>query len=414
MPNVELTSSRLYTPLHSPTFSTSSRVFEGDGGPPSESRVLIVMTGGTICMTQSSSGLVPASNFLEAHLRPRVSFNSSGRPPEPPPSLTSFSPAGEPFFAPSLRTPLSAYNRHVLYTVHEFSPLLDSSSIASPGWTAIAHCIQHNYPHYDGFVICHGTDSLAYTSSALSFILSSLSKPIILTGSQAPFFQLNTDATSNLLGALLLAGHHPIPEVGLFFAGSLYRGNRATKVSATSFSAFASPNFPPLATVDATGTHIAWSSIRGRPAATADADAAPAPLEVHPTLDTGHVACLRLFPGITATLLDAVIRAKPVVGLVLETFGAGNAPGGADGEIVRVLADAVRRDVVIVNVTQCLTGSVNPTYAAGRMLAEVGVVMGGDMTCEAALSKVAWLLARAGSAEEVRREVGRNLRGEMS
>ena len=262
-------------------------------------------------MVPSSVGLVPSPDFLATHLRPRPSFNytSSNLPRSPP--LVSYTPDGVATTNPSLRTPLSSDNRHVLYTVHELSPLLDSSSIASPGWTKIANCIQHNYPHYDAFVVLHGTDSLAYTASALSFIFSNLSKPVILTGSQAPFSHLPTDATSNLLHSLLLAGHHAIPEVSLFFHHDLFRGNRSTKVSADAFSAFASPNFPALATVSATGVKIAWNLVRRAPPRLPDGSIPP--LHVRATLDTAHVACLRLFPGITAAMLDAVIRVRDAV-----------------------------------------------------------------------------------------------------
>ena len=149
----------------------------------------------------------------------------------------------------SLRTPLSTYSRHVRYTLYEFPTLLDSSSISSAGWTQIAQTIQNNYGLFDGFVILHGTDSLAYTSSALSFMCSHLGKPIILTGSQASIFALQSDAVDNLLGSLIIAGTFMIPEVCLFFHHNLYRGNRTTKVSATSFNAFASPNCEPLAKV---------------------------------------------------------------------------------------------------------------------------------------------------------------------
>ena len=363
-------------------------------------------------MVPSPAGLIPSDNFLATHLRPRPSFNyTSSNLPHPPP-LVSYSPEGASTTNPSLRTPLSSNNRHVLYTVHEFSPLLDSSSIASPGWTQIASCVQHNYSHYDAFVVLHGTDSLAYTASALSFIFYNLSKPVILTGSQAPFSHLPTDATSNLLHALLLAGHHPIPEVSLFFHYGLLRGNRSTKVSADAFSAFDSPNFPPLATVSASGVKIAWNLVRRAPSPLSDGSVPP--LQIQATLDTAHVACLRLFPGITAAMLDAVIRVPPIIGLVLETFGSGNAPAGDDNNIVKVLADAVKRDVVIVSVTQCLTGSVSALYKSGRLLLKAGVLMGGDLTTEAALSKLAFLLAEGRGAEEARKMMGQELRGEMS
>src|SRR5450432_3514939 len=185
----------------------------------------------------------------------------------------------------SLRTPPSTYSRHVRYTLYEFPTLLDSSSISSAGWTQIASVIQENYFLFDGFVVLHGTDSLAYTSSALSFMLSHLGKPIIFTGSQASIFALQSDAVDNLLGSLIIAGTFMIPEVCLFFHHALYRGNRTTKISASSFSGFSSPNCEPLATISASGTEVNWGLIR-RPTSIAK-------FSIQTNLDTAHVACLR-------------------------------------------------------------------------------------------------------------------------
>src|SRR5271169_3035370 len=221
---------------------------------------------------------------------------------------------------PSLRTPPSSYSRHIRYTLYEFPTLLDSSSISSAGWTQIADTIQQNYSLFDGFVVLHGTDSLAYTSSALSFMLSHLGKPIIFTGSQASIFALQSDAVDNLLGSLIIAGTFMIPEVCLFFHHKLYRGNRTTKVSASSFDAFASPNYEPLAKVSAMGAEVNWNLIR-RPRSIARFD-------IQTDLDTAHVACLRIFPGIKPEMIDNVLHVPGLRGLILETFGTGNAPNG--------------------------------------------------------------------------------------
>ncbi|KAF2403131.1 asparaginase-domain-containing protein [Trichodelitschia bisporula] len=368
-----------------------------------ESRVLIIITGGTICMQRSVDGYVPATNFLKFGLAPRPDFNDGSYPD---PLEVVLDNAGTRKAVQSLRTPASAYDRRVRYAVHEFETLLDSSSIDARGWDLIAETVARNYRLYDGFVVLHGTDSLAYTSSALSFMLRNLGKPVILTGSQAPMVELQNDATDNLLGALVVAGHFMLPEVCLFFNGTLFRGNRATKVSADSYAAFASPNFPPLATISSRKTQVQWHLIH-RPTSLAE-------FAVHTKLDTAHVACLRIFPGIKPEMVDAVLRLPDLKGLVLESFGAGNTPGGPDGALVRVLAEAVARGIVIVNITQCLAGSVSPLYAPATVLGRAGVVFGGDMTSEAALTKLSYLLSRDGSPEDVARDMGISIAGEVS
>jgi 60kDa lysophospholipase len=295
----------------------------------------------------------------------------------------------------------------VRYAVLEFEELLDSSSIDSRGWSQIAKTIDRNYILFDGFVVLHGTDSLAYTSSALSFMLQNLGKPVIVTGSQTPVADRRTDAVVNLLDSIDLAGHFMIPEVCLCFHSRLFRGNRATKVSASSFDAFESPNLPALATITAMDTDVAWDLVC-RPTALQ-------PFTVQTDLVLHHVACLRIFPGIKPEMVDAVLHTQGLRGLVLETFGTGNAPGGADSAMTRVIHEAIQRGIVIVNVTQCLTGSVNSLYAPGRLLGRAGVVGGADMTTEAALTKLSYLLGLPNAtAEEVTREMACSLRGEMS
>lgn len=369
-----------------------------------DSRVLIIMTGGTICMRSSPEGLVPAKGFLDAGMAPRPSFNDGSEPG----SLQAFSEKDGPAVSlKSLRTPRSRYGRHVRFSVLEFEELLDSSSIDSKGWTQIANTIYKNYTLFDGFVVLHGTDSLAYTSSALSFMLSNLGKPVILTGSQAPIFQLQNDATDNLLGSLIVAGHFLIPEVCLFFNHRLFRGNRCTKVSADQFAAFSAPNFPPLATITSSDIHVAWNAIY-RPHEIK-------PFSIQTSLDTAHVACLRIFPGIKPEMIDAVLRVSGLRGLILETFGAGNAPGGPDNMLIKIFSDAVQRGIVIVNVTQCLSGSVSPLYAPAMVLGRAGIVPGHDLTTEAALTKLSYLLGLPDiTTAEVTRLMSVSLRGELT
>ncbi|OAA66839.1 lysophospholipase-like protein [Niveomyces insectorum RCEF 264] len=377
----------------------------GSGPEPTypESRVLIIMTGGTICMRPSPDGLVPMDGFLAHAMAPRPSFNDAS-----PPTVLQVHHDGRRCALPSLRTPVSAYGRHIRYGILEFAPLLDSSSISSAGWTAIAEAVRDNYPLFDGFVVLHGTDSLAYTASALSFMMADLGKPVILTGSQASIFALQSDAVDNLLGSLIIAGTFTIPEVCLFFHHTLFRGNRTTKVSASSFEAFASPNAAPLARVTGLGVDVAWSRVR-RPTRIAG-------FRITKYLHTAHVACFRIFPGIMPEMLASVLHVPNLRGLILETFGMGNAPGGVDGSLTEVIRDAVAvRRIVVVNVSQCTNGFVSPLYAPATALGRAGVVFGHDLTTEAALTKLSYLLAVEGlSYEDITAQMGRSLRGEMT
>lgn len=293
-----------------------------------------------MCMVHSDNGLIPARGFLESGLAPRPSFNDGSNPEDIDVSIDA---KGTKKAHRSLRTKLSRYRKCVRYAVYEFDDLLDSSSINSNGWSQIASTIFHNYELYDAFVVIHGTDSLAYTCSALSFMLQNLGKPVILTGSQAPMAELQNDATDNLLGSLIIGGHFMIPEVCLFFNYNLYRGNRATKFSASDFAAFTSPNLPPLATISSLKVNVAWDLVY-RPKAIE-------PFSVQTKNATGDVACLRIFPGIRPEMVDAVLKLGGLKGLVLETFGAGNAPG--DAALADALAAAIERGIIIVNITQC-------------------------------------------------------------
>ncbi|KAH7135468.1 asparaginase-domain-containing protein [Dendryphion nanum] len=369
-----------------------------------ESRILIIITGGTICMRKSKDGLIPARGFLKAGLAPRPCFND-GSYPEPLEIVTD--DTGTRKAVQSLRCPISTYERRVRYCVLEFEKLLDSSSIDAAGWDQIAKTVYRNYQLFDGFVILHGTDSLAYTCSALSFMLHNLGKPVILTGSQAPMMELQNDAQDNLLSSLIIAGHFMIPEVCMFFNFKLFRGNRTTKVSADDFQAFASPNLAPLATVTSTRTNVQWNLVY-RPTVAE-------PFSIQTKLDTAHVACLRIFPGMRPEMVDAVLRLEGIKGLILETFGAGNTPGGPDSAMTRILADAVKRGIVIVNVTQCLSGSVSALYAPATILGRAGVVFGQDLTSEAALTKLAYLLALPDATpEEVAKRMSVSIRGELT
>ncbi|KAK0538514.1 hypothetical protein OC835_001403 [Tilletia horrida] len=303
---------------------------------------------------------------------------------------------------PTLVTPRMSSGRRVSYAVLEYEPLLDSSEMSLADWTRLAKDIELNYHDFDGFVIVHGTDTAAYTASALSFLLENLGKSVIVTGSQVPLSQLRNDAVENLLGALFLAGNYIIPEVTLFFSSNLYRGSRVSKVSNNALAAFDSPNMKPLARIGI-NIEVAWELV-ARPKGLDR-------LRVHTTMDS-NVAVLRLFPGLSPRTIRTFL-APPLRGCVLESYGAGNAPTSAD--FLDALKSASDRGCVIVNTTQCLQGEVSAIYAVGRKLQSIGVVAGGDMTPEAALAKLAYLLAKPElTTAQVRELMGRSLRGELT
>ncbi len=334
------------------------------------SRVCVINTGGTISMADGPSGYAPRPGYLAEQI---------GRLPE---------------FAATDMPEL---------TIIERDPLIDSADLTPADWVAIGRDVARLHDDFDGFVVVHGTDTMAYTASALSFILRDLDRPVIVTGSQIPLFRSRTDGRDNLVAAIQLAACGAVPEVGLFFGRQLLRGNRATKTDSRGFDAFASPNLPPLATAG-TELHIAHDLVR-RPEPGSRLDARE--------VDESYVAALRLFPGISARVLDNVLRA-PLQGLVLETYGTGNGPA-ADTGFLRALERAAENGIVVVNVTQCLRGGVLPdTYATGTALSRAGVVSGHDLTTEAALAKLAVLFGSGHTAGQVRALIGTDLAGELT
>jgi L-asparaginase len=284
----------------------------------------------------------------------------------------------------------------------EFDPLLDSADMVPADWERIATSIAERYPDVDGVAVLHGTDTMAFTASALSFLLDGLAKPVIVTGSQLPLVEVRSDARENLFAALQLAARDDLHEVCVYFNGKLLRGNRSTKVSASGYDAFDSPNEAPLGSV---GVEVTLRPGAARPPQ-------GGALRVHPVRDV-TVAALRLFPGIRAELLHNVLQ-PPVQGVVLETYGAGNAPT-REPALLDAVREATARGVVVVNCTQCLHGRVDMSgYATGVALLDAGVVSGADMTPEAALSKLIWLLSSDLPRSEVARRMQQDVRGELT
>jgi L-asparaginase len=287
------------------------------------------------------------------------------------------------------------------YVIHEYTPLIDSSDMTPSDWQRIAEDIRDHYDDFDGFVVLHGTDTMSYTSSALSFMLENLNKPVIITGSQIPLAELRSDGQQNLLNSLYIAANYPIHEVSLFFNNQLFRGNRSTKVHADGFHAFDSPNFPPL--LDA-GIQIKWNA--GTPA-----EPTSKPLQLH-SIKPQPVGVVTLYPGISVDVIGNILR-QPVRALILLTYGVGNAPQNA--AMLNLLTEASARGVVIINLSQCLRGKVNMDgYATGNALADAGVLSGYDMTTEAALTKLHFLLSQDLSPEAIRQQMQANIRGELT
>lgn len=294
--------------------------------------------------------------------------------------------------------------------VHSFSPLIDSSDVDLNFWRTLATLIECNYQKYDGFVVLHGTDTMSYSASALSFMLEDLEKPVIFTGSQLPIGKLRTDGKENLISSIEVAsalrsdGYPMVPEVCVFFENVLYRGNRTTKYSAENFRAFRSANFPPLAEA---GIHVKYNA-----SAIRYPESWGHPLWVKKEMDNS-VAIVRLVPGLNIDAFEAILSQRNIRAVILETYGSGNA--ATSEQFLKPIRDTVSRGVVVLNITQCLTGCVDmDAYANGRILKEIGVLSGYDSTTEAAVTKLYFLLGQYSDNERVKRYLQKNMRGEIS
>ncbi|KAG6800991.1 L-asparaginase isoform X1 [Apis mellifera caucasica] len=358
-----------------------------------ESHVLVLYTGGTIGMIRNENGvLVPKPNAFVKKLRNYPHMYDREY------TEKRFGSMG-PLVLPMTATD----SRRIIYNVLEYSPLCDSSNMTMDDWIHIANDIKQSYEYFDGFIVLHGTDTLSYTASALSFMLESLGKIVILTGSQVPIFDSRSDGLDNFLSSLIIAANHNIPEVCVFFGTNLMRGNRTCKISATSFEAFDSPNFPLLAKANI-NIEVNYRTIFR-----------PCTLEkfyVHTSLNR-NVGLIRIFPSMTTDLVKTFLQ-PPIEGVVLQSYGTGNVPSNRE-DIIKELSAATKRGVIIVNITQCSTGHVSNLYEPSKFLSDAGIISGFDMTPEAALTKLAYVLSKEEWDMQTKREMMQtNLRGELT
>ncbi|HNQ69291.1 MAG TPA: type I asparaginase [Bacteroidales bacterium] len=335
-------------------------------------KIIIIYTGGTIGMIKDDKGVLLPFNFE---------------------NLLSYIPLLRNFPAE-----ISSYS---------FEEPIDSADANPEFWVKIAKTLEEHYDNFDGFVILHGSDTMAYTASALSYMLENLSKPVILTGSQLPIGLIRTDGRENIIAAMELAcmtnnGKALINEVCIYFENRLFRGNRTTKFSADNFDAFISPNYPVLAKI---GTDIKLFEDR---LLQNKLDF----LITHTEFCT-DIAILKLFPGISPAVVKSITSINGLKGIILETFGSGNAP--TDEEINSILKTAIKKGITIINISQCTVGKVqHGKYATSLKLEEIGVISGKDMTTEAAVTKMMFLLAKNFSYKETAKLLGLSLRGEIS
>lgn len=336
--------------------------------------ILIIYTGGTIGMKQNpQTGALSPFNFDQIE--------------EEVPELKKF-----------------GYN----LSTYSFDPLVDSSDISPEFWVKLAQIVKENYSSYNGFVILHGTDTMSFTASALSFMFEGLTKPVVLTGSQLPIGMLRTDGKENLISAVEIAaaqknGQPIVPEVTIFFENRLYRGNRTTKHNAEHFNAFRSFNYPPLAdagiTIKYNFPYIHYFTSEQN-------------LNIHTKLDTA-VAVLTLYPGITKEYVEAVLSTKGVKAIVLHTFGSGNSLSKV--WFLNLLEDAIKRGIIILNVTQCQAGSVDmDKYDTGLVLKKIGVIGGFDITFEAAIAKLMLLIGCGYERDTLIQKLTNSISGEIT
>lgn len=337
----------------------------------SHKKILVLYTGGTIGMVSTEQGYDVEEGYLGKAIEQARDFHDYNMPG---------------------------------FEIKEYSNLIDSSNINPKCWITLALDIIKNYQDYDGFVILHGTDTLAYTASVLSFMLGEIQKPVIVTGSQIPILKIRSDAITNIMNSLIFASSDYLKEVCVYFNHKLLRGNRTTKISSTDLDAFTSPNYPSLAYV---GIDLDLKKKRLWQREPSDS---VSNLE---TLGVPKIAILSVFPGMDSDILDTILE-PPLQGLILKTYGSGNIPN--DSNIINSLKKANDRGVIMINCTQCLYGTVKmAAYKTSRGLTEAGVISGRDMTDEAALGKLFYLLSQPNiSHQEIKDAFDISLQGEVT
>lgn len=336
-------------------------------------KVCIIYTGGTIGMVNTKNGFAPKKGYLPEVLSQIDDLYNESMPD---------------------------------WDIIEFEPLLDSSNIAVEQWNQIGHAIADNYRDYDGFVVLHGTDTMAYTASALSFMLEGLSKPVVITGSQIPLSELRSDGRDNLIASVMIAGQGVAREVCLYFGSRLIRGNCATKSSADGLIAFDSPNYPCLAEA---GIEIKYDM----PHLMHQKDDKMNDTEFHlRELKQVSIGVLKIFPGIQFDLFEPIMTEK-LKGIVLETFGAGNIPS-TDRSLLHIIEKAFRNGTIVTVCSQCHSGTVKlGTYETSAALTKAGAVSGYTMTTEAAVAKLYYLFSCGYTRDKIKELMEENLRGEL-